>query len=253
MTRGVITELYEQLSAQDPETGKRQLARAKNIMASLRRILAYAYDLEIIDRNPALKMEMADAPERETIASEDKILEIMAKAAETGLPSIGLAARLAADTGLRRLDLLNLQWESFADDALYVVPHKTKEKSPELFPIPLTDESREMLMAIRQESGPIIVSEKTGRAFTPDNFTHRFREIADEAGLIGLWFHDLRRTAIVTLARASCTVPEIAAVTGHSVAHCHKILKRYLPRDRGTAQNAIDKLKIYRRRVGTVV
>ena len=35
------------------------------------------------------------------------------------------------------------------------------------------------------------------------------------AGIHGLRFNDLRGTAVVTLARAGCTVPEIYAFTGH--------------------------------------
>ena len=30
-----------------------------------------------------------------------------------------------------------------------------------------------------------------------------------------LWFMDLRRTAVVRLAEAGCSVPEIAAINGH--------------------------------------
>jgi integrase len=38
-----------------------------------------------------------------------------------------------------------------------------------------------------------------------------------QAGLDGLRFQDLRRTAVVRLAEAGCTDPEIAAITGHSL------------------------------------
>ncbi|MDX9860348.1 MAG: tyrosine-type recombinase/integrase, partial [Rhodospirillales bacterium] len=124
---------------------------------------------------------------------------------------------------------------------------------PQPFPIPLTDEAQQALSAGRRPSGPIIVYEKTGRPYTPDHFSHVFREVADAAGLIGLWYHDLRRTAVVHLARAGCSISEISSVTGHSPEHCHRILKRYMPRDAQTARNAIAKVKEYRRRVGTGV
>ena len=53
---------------------------------------------------------------------------------------------------------------------------------------------------------------------------------------------DLRRTAVVHLARAGCSVPEIAAITGHSVSLTVSILEVYLPRDSEMAAAAISKL-----------
>jgi hypothetical protein len=43
---------------------------------------------------------------------------------------------------------------------------------------------------------------------------------------------------VVQLARAGCTVPEIASITGHSIASVEQILQRYLPRDSTVARNA---------------
>jgi len=61
------------------------------------------------------------------------------------------------------------------------------------------------------------------------------------------WFMDLRRTAVVHLARAGCSVPEIAAITGHSVSLAVSILEVYLPRDSEMAAAAIAKLDAWRR------
>ena len=61
------------------------------------------------------------------------------------------------------------------------------------------------------------------------------------------WLMDLRRTAVVHLARAGCSVPEIAAITGHSVSLTVSILEVYLPRDSEMAAAAIAKLDAWRR------
>jgi hypothetical protein len=45
------------------------------------------------------------------------------------------------------------------------------------------------------------------------------------------------------LAEAGCTVPEIAAVTGHSLKHVTHILELYLSRTRQLADAAIVKLE----------
>jgi integrase len=70
------------------------------------------------------------------------------------------------------------------------------------------------------------------------------------AGIRGLTFHDLRGTAVVKLARAGCTEPEIYAITGHKPNDVRAILTaHYLPRDVEVASNAIAKLNAYKARV----
>jgi hypothetical protein len=65
------------------------------------------------------------------------------------------------------------------------------------------------------------------------------------AGIDGLHFHDLRGTAITMLTEAGCTIPEIAAITGHSLKHVTHILETYLSRTRQLADAAIIKLDRY--------
>nr|WP_232520785.1 hypothetical protein [Rhodobacter sp. CZR27] len=57
-------------------------------------------------------------------------------------------------------------------------------------------------------------------------------------------FHDLRGTAVTFLALAGCSVPEIAALTGHSLKDAEAILsKHYLGRDRRLGESAVAKLE----------
>jgi hypothetical protein len=56
-------------------------------------------------------------------------------------------------------------------------------------------------------------------------------------------FQDLRRTAVVRLAEAGCTVPEIASISGHDIDYCQRIIDTYLPRTRKLAAAAIEKLE----------
>ncbi len=59
----------------------------------------------------------------------------------------------------------------------------------------------------------------------------------------GLHFHDLRGTAVTMLSEAGCSVQEVAAITGHSLAGAQKILDSYLSRTRHMAESAIAKLE----------
>lgn len=58
-----------------------------------------------------------------------------------------------------------------------------------------------------------------------------------------LHFHDIRGTAITMLAEAGSTVPEIAAITGHSYRTISTILERYRPRTSGLSEMAIARLE----------
>lgn len=53
---------------------------------------------------------------------------------------------------------------------------------------------------------------------------------------------DLRDTAVTWLARAGCTIPEIASITGHDLKSIHNVLKHYLAITPELADAAISKL-----------
>jgi hypothetical protein len=72
-------------------------------------------------------------------------------------------------------------------------------------------------------------------------FNERFRRIAKRAGL-DAQARDFRRTAMVRMAEAGASVPEIAAVSGHTIDRTTRILETYLPRTLKLAEGAITKL-----------
>jgi len=73
------------------------------------------------------------------------------------------------------------------------------------------------------------------------------------AGVSGLTFHDLRGSAVVRLALAETTVPQIATFTGHSLKDVEAILDpHYLGRDVQLAEAAVLKLE-KRTKLQTVV
>lgn len=83
----------------------------------------------------------------------------------------------------------------------------------------------------------------TGRPFRDvDRLSHVFEDVRTRlvlpAGGRKLVLRAVRHSCVVQLARAGCTVPEIAAITGHSPASVRDILKVYLPRDSRVAMNA---------------
>ncbi len=94
-----------------------------------------------------------------------------------------------------------------------------------------------------------MLTNSAGKPWSESGFQSAWGKATMQAGIRGLTFHDLRGTAVVTLARAGCTEAEIYAITGHKPGDVRAILTaHYLPRDAEVAVNAIAKLNRYETR-----
>ena len=132
-----------------------------------------------------------------------------------GRPSIGLAVALAHNIGQREGDILHMAWSQFdgTDD-----PPASQRKTGVLLDVPCTRQLLDVLAATPRTGTLMVMSGGDGDGSTaPRHSARHFRAISSEGGGIPdeLQFRDLRRTAVVRLAEAQCTVPEIAAISGH--------------------------------------
>lgn len=220
-------------------------ATANAVIRVLRILLQHAVDEEYLEKNPASKPKLKGRPPRHQFWSTEQILEFVKTAAEDRRPSMGLAVLLAVNLGQREGDILRLSWSLYDGRAFSITQGKTRASVR----VPTTEQLREALQATPRQSPTIVVAEGTGRPYRPDHFRHEFRRIADAAGIPkDLQFLDLRRTAVVRLAEAGATVPQIASVTGHSIDDTEKIIETYMPRTTPMAEAAIRKLELHRKR-----
>jgi integrase len=74
----------------------------------------------------------------------------------------------------------------------------------------------------------------------------RWHAALKAAPLHNLQRRDLRRTSVIRLAEADCTVPQIASITGHSLKQVEGILQTYWVRTAPQADAAIAKLEAHR-------
>ena len=73
-----------------------------------------------------------------------------------------------------------------------------------------------------------ILANTRGEPWTEDGFRTSWGKAFHKAGLLDdLHFHDLCGTAVTRLALAGCTVPQIAAITGHSLKDVENILEAH--------------------------
>jgi integrase len=88
------------------------------------------------------------------------------------------------------------------------------------------------------------IAEMMGKLGTSDGFRTSWSKACARAGVIGRTFHDLRGSAVVRLALAEATVPQIATFTGHSLKDVEAFLDaHYFGRDMQLAKAAVLKLE----------
>jgi len=150
------------------------------------------------------------------------------------VPEMKLALLLALYTGQRQGDLLRLPWSAYDGAAITL----RQSKGGQTVRVPCTRKLRAALDAAPRRA-PIILTTKTGRAFRKRYFARLWEETCKAAGITDLHFHDLRGTTVTALAQAGCTVPEIAAITGHTLRSAQAILDKYLARTSQLGDNAI--------------
>lgn len=153
---------------------------------------------------------------------------------------------LALHTGLRQGDLRRLSWSNYDGSHLRLRISKNERAgriSP-LVAIPCTRALKTMLDGMERRQA-VILTTMEGRPFTARYLGHQWSNAMRAAGLeaSGLHFHDLRGTAVTMLARAGCTIPEIVAITQHSLASATRILEVYLARTQHLADQAISRLE----------
>lgn len=202
----------------------------------LARVCSWGKDRGKIATNPAEKGGRLYAAER-----TDKIWTGLdeARFLLSGPAHMRLAFLLALWTGQRQGDLLRLKWAAYDGARIRLKQGKTKKNVV----IPCGSVLRIALDAERARTrGDTVLLTLAGTAWTEDGFRSSWRKACKAAGISDITFHDLRGSAVTRLALAGCTVPEIAAITGHSLKDVEAILEaHYLGRDIGLAESAIRK------------
>ena len=90
----------------------------------------------------------------------------------------------------------------------------------------------------------MILTTTRGQPWTSDGFRTSWAKACAKTNIHGLTFHDLRGSAVVRLALADATVPQIATFTGHSLHGVEAILDaHYLGRNVKLAEIAVMKLE----------
>lgn len=208
-TRGVFMDWRDEL-------GKRSPRQADLTWAVLNFAVSWAYDRGLVSCNPFTKAgSLYQGSRADQIWSPEQEERFMTSAPHC----LRLPFLLAIWTGQRQGDLLRLPWSAYDGRVIKL----KQSKGGKHVVIPVGGPLKAALDAAPRIS-PLILT-NNGRAWTGSAFRHMWLRACKKAGIEGVTFHDLRGTAATRLAIAGCAVPEIVAITGHSLADAGTILR----------------------------
>ncbi|MDB5609829.1 MAG: hypothetical protein JWP25_6729 [Bradyrhizobium sp.] len=210
----------------------------------LARVLAVAKDRGLIAVNVCERGGRLYEADRAEIIWLDKHIEAFCAVAS---PELVLGLLMALWTGQRQGTLIDIAWSQYDGTHIRLQPNKQRRgKKKKRIVIPIGAPLKAVLDARRPEKAEGTILRNTfGESWTSDGFRASWGKAFDRAKLgdEDLHFHDLRGTAVTRLALAGCTVPQIAAITGHSPRDVDEILKaHYLGGQTELADQAIVKL-----------
>ena len=246
VTHPIVQSLYDEIER------TRGLATARASVT----ILGIAYKWAMtrgkltLAQNPCHGLDKQIAKPRIRFATRREIAALIAAADAQGLPEIGDAVVMGLWTGQRQGDRLSLLYHGklknrrvFRQSKRGAIVHVLE--APEL--------ERRLAASLERRKAKglvdphVILNERTWRPFVADTYRHDFGQVRAAAALAcpslaSLRDQDLRDTAVTWMALAQATIPEIAAVTGHSAEGAHQILKHYLASHPELADSAIRKM-----------
>ena len=124
-------------------------------------------------------------------------------------PHMTTAFLLLQFTAQRPTDVLRMTWPQYSGSAIRL----RQQKTGALLDIPVHPVLRDHLDGLTRSGSSLTIVAFRGRPVKYLRFNERFRRVAERAG-IDAQARDLRRTAMLRMAEAGATVPQIASVSG---------------------------------------
>ncbi len=199
------------------ERAKQSLRQADYGWTVLARVLSIAKDRGRIEFNRCERGgRFYHADRTEKIWAQDDIERFNTVASA----ELRLAHLLALWTGQRQGDLLKLTWSAYDGTHIRLRQGKKRKRVS----IPVGTPLKTALDATKRSAVTILTNTR-GKPWSEGGFRSSWGKAYDKSGIESeLTFHDLRGTAVTRLALAKCSVPQIAAFTGHSLKDVEAIL-----------------------------
>lgn len=235
-----IQEFYEELYSQGLKTNT-----VLKYHANIRKALQTAVKKDLIDVNPADKIDKPKA--EEFIGSFYTKLELQKLFSVVDTTNMKLPILLASYYGLRRSEVLGLKWSAVDfENKIVHIRHtigkikengvdkiigedKTKNKSshralpliPEIEEILIEEQKRQQEFKLQfggeyMNFEDYICVNEQGKLLIPDYISHKFNQILQDNELRHIRFHDLRHSCASLLLHNNVQMKDIQVWLGHS-------------------------------------
>ncbi len=205
---------------------------AASVLAS---VLDRALYRGLVQQNFARGVHLAPTASRSEYWQPEQITAWLDAAAEHKRATpMRLAFLLLTYTAQRPNDVLQMTWNKFDNDMIKL----RQKKTGRLVWVPCHKTLRERLLAAARTSTRIVPFLGTPK-HVYKTFNIAYREICQGAGITDVQARDLRRTAVVNMSEAGCTLQQVSTITGHSIERTQRIIDTYFVRTMPQAREAI--------------
>jgi integrase len=237
-----------------------QPAKANATLAVLSILFKFGMARGLCLSNPPANPGRLPPPKRTEVWSTEEEERVVA----AFRPWLKLAFYLLLYTLQRPSDVLEMRRDRVTERDGRMFIGVKQAKTDALIDVPVHRNLASLLRARLDEDfgGPLLVPSPTGKPWSRRNFSRAWDhdlEIANDSlreTLLEQGYgpdaveteiearhrqrRDLRRTGIVRLAEAGATTPQIAAISGHAIDYCQRIIDTYLPRRTEIAVGGIE-------------
>jgi len=203
----------------------------KNLHSSLRRVFTYGIEKRLLTRNPAEKVLLPKQVDKERLTTDaeglKKIMECAATMGKWRLPVL-----TACFTGMRRNEILALQWGDFDNEKQNLIIRRAIKieigigaylggtKTDKVRTIVIPPALCEAFELHRKETPYNAVTDfmftrPDGRHLPPQRFSENFSRLGVRAG-VPIVLHGTRHTQVTLLINAGIPVQDVSARVGHS-------------------------------------
>ncbi|MGR3761117.1 tyrosine-type recombinase/integrase [Roseobacteraceae bacterium NS-SX3] len=217
VTTDRLLKARSSISAHRGRSGDRVTSATVNrYWAALHHVLEVAVrEYGWLEQNPMKRIRKLKEPQgRARFLSSTEREALLSACADSENPYLETIVLIAVTTGLRRSEILELEWERVNLDTGHVIVEETKSgvRRSTYIMEPILKRLR-ILRAQHRASSPLLFPGRSG--VRPIDIKSAWYRALEKAGLEDFRFHDLRHTAASYIAKDGGSVPEIAAVLGH--------------------------------------
>ncbi|HEX5082299.1 MAG TPA: tyrosine-type recombinase/integrase [Blastocatellia bacterium] len=226
------------LSTPKKRGGKsRTITNVNRELELLRSMLIYAKNEGWIQSNPFDRgglISKADEKKRDRVLSLEEEQRLLDACTDKRCHIKPLLV-CAIDTGMRRGELLSLQWSDIdlKNRIIFIKALNTKTLTART--VPISDRLAVHLEGMRNKAGD---DDDDVRLFTVVDIRKSFHKACETAGIVGLHFHSLRATFCTRLIEAGMPIEQVAKLSGHT--QLSTLYRHYLSTTQETIQRAAD-------------